>query len=66
MKLIKGNEYQFWYIRTWIYDGLFPGDYTCDDCRKPRKQLHWFHAKDNPDDYLKLGSECVKEMKEGE
>ncbi len=62
MKFTIGNKYQFWYIRTWVFDGIFSGDYRCDACRKPRKSLYWFHAEDNSDDHLKLGSECVKEM----
>ena len=62
MKLIKGNKYQYWYVKPWVYDGLYEGDYTCDDCDRPRQRLHWFFAEDNPDDTLKLGTECVKEM----
>ena len=64
MRLVKGKRYQWWYVRTWIYDGLYSDlIYTCDGCSKERKKLHWFHAEDNKDDTLKLGTECVKEMR---
>ena len=62
MELIKGNKYEWWYVRTWIYDGILE-KLPCDDCRKTRNRLYLFHALDNPDDQLKLGSECVKEMR---
>ena len=62
MKLQIGHKYQYWYVRTWIYEGLIDGDHSCDDCGKMRKRLHWFHAEDNPNDLLRLGTECVKEM----
>ncbi len=64
MKLVEGERYQWWYVRAWIYDGLHDGlIYTCDNCGKERKKLHWFHAEDNKDDVLKLGTECVKEIR---
>ena len=62
-RLQKGARYEWWYLRVWIYDGLFEGDYPCDACNKPRARLHWFHAEDNQGDTLKLGIVCVEEMK---
>ena len=64
MKFVLGGKYKWWYEGSiWIYDGQCESG-ICDDCRKSRQVLHRFHEQEHPRIITKLGSECVKEMKE--
>ena len=60
----KGNKYQYWYKRVWLYMGFDDSKgVACSNCLKNRQKLHWFQAEDNPNDLLMLGTECVNEMR---